>query len=69
MNKCSNKCSMPDGISIRPDGIHEIDPCIYEEIERHSGCIVHVMRCRRCGHIEISWERGEDYQLEEVTDE
>lgn len=64
-----SKCSTPDGVSLRLDGVHEVDPCLYEEIGRHSGCIVHVMRCRHCGHIEISWEKGEDYQLEEVTDE
>ena len=64
-----SRCAMPEGVSLRPDGVHEIDPCIYEEVERHSGCIVHVMRCRRCGHVEISWEKGEDYQLEEVSEE
>lgn len=64
-----SKCELPGGLIVRPDGVNELDPCIYDEIERHSGCIVHVMRCRRCGHIEISWERGEDYQLEEVNEE
>lgn len=52
-----SKCELPNGLIVRPDGVNELDPCIYDEIERHSGCIVHVMRCRRCGHIEISWER------------
>jgi hypothetical protein len=58
-----------DGIVIRPDGVNELDPCLYEEIEIHYGCIVHVMRCRRCGHVEISWERGEDYHQGEVSEE
>ena len=56
------KCSWRDGISIKPDGIHEADPCLYQEIDRVEHCTIHVLRCVRCGHIEITWER-------ECTDE
>ena len=44
-------------MTIRPDGVNELDPCLYDEIETVRHCTVHVMRCVRCGHIEISWER------------
>ena len=64
-----NKCEFPEGIEIRPDGVNELDPCLYEEVETHYGCTVHVLRCRRCGHIEISWERGKDYFQGEVSKE
>lgn len=54
------KCHFPDGISIRPDGKNELDPCLYEEIEKYANVTVTVMRCRRCGHIEVCWERQEN---------
>lgn len=42
-------------------GEHDIDPCLYEEIERHYNCNVIVSRCKRCGNIDISWTPGENY--------
>ena len=53
----NGKCRFPDGVVIRPDGKNELDPCVYEEIETVENCTVHVMKCKRCGHIEITWER------------
>ncbi|MBR1620132.1 hypothetical protein IJ674_09600 [bacterium] len=47
------KCSFPDGITIKPDGINELDPCIYEEVEVHHNVTVRVLKCRKCGHIEL----------------
>lgn len=61
------KCSFPEGITIKPDGIHELDPCVYKEVERYRNVTVAVMRCEKCGHIEISWFRQED--TEEVETE
>lgn len=49
-----------NGIVIKPDGIHELDPCVYEEIQRLKNVTVSVLRCKRCGHIEITWYRQED---------
>lgn len=54
------KCHFPSGIAIKPDGVNELDPCVYEEVECYKNVTVHVMRCLRCGHVEISWERQED---------
>ena len=54
----SNKCDL--GFRFCPDGVHELDPCLYEEIETHTNVTVHVMRCKKCGHIEISWERQDE---------
>lgn len=41
-------------------GEHTVDPCIYEEIETVEHCTVHILRCSKCGHIEIMWEREKD---------
>ena len=52
------KCSF-DGYSIKPDGINDLDPCLYEDIEIHTNCTVIVSRCIKCGHIELSWVKNE----------
>lgn len=50
-----NKCNF-DGFSIKPDGVHELDPCVYKQIEEHHHCVVRILKCKKCGHIEIEWE-------------
>ena len=55
-----HKCKFPDGITIKPDGVHELDPCVYELEEIHTNVTVYVSRCPRCGAIDISWTRTED---------
>ena len=54
------KCSFPDGITVKPDGVHDLDPCEYELTERHRNVTVEVLRCRKCGHVEISWLRQDN---------
>lgn len=54
------KCSFGDGIIIKPDGVNELDPCVYETIETHRNVTVEVLRCKKCGHVEIMWHRQED---------
>lgn len=63
-----SKCSFGDGITVKPDGIHDLDPCIYEIAEVHRNVTVEVMRCKNCGHIEILWHRQEDTESEMVGD-
>jgi hypothetical protein len=55
----SNKCSCGDMV-IKPDGIHELDPCIYEDIEMYTNVTVIISRCQKCGHIEISWMKQDN---------
>ena len=55
-----HKCSLPEGVVIKPDGVHELDPCIYEEVERYRNVTVSVLRCTKCCHTEITWHRQED---------
>ena len=54
------KCRFGEGIVIKPDGIHELDPCIYEIKEIHTNVTVYVRQCPKCGCIDISWERQDD---------
>lgn len=58
------KCSFGEGITIKPDGIHELDPCLYETIEVHRNVTVEVQRCKKCGHVELSWYRQDNTEDE-----
>ena len=51
------KCKFPDGVTVKPDSIHELDPCVYKEIDRYENVTVSILRCKKCGHIEIEWKR------------
>lgn len=62
------KCCYPEGITIKPDGVHELDPCDYVMAEKYRNVTVEVLVCRKCGHVEISWARQEDTE-EVATDE
>lgn len=50
-------CRFPGGLVIKPDGENPLDPCRYEEVERHEGVTVHILRCKNCGRIELTWSR------------
>lgn len=55
MECTKHKCSFPDGVVIKPDGVNELDPCVYKEKERYINATVVVSECEKCGHIDISW--------------
>ena len=60
------KCRFPAGVSIKPDGKNRLDPCIYQDIEKHTNVNIVISRCMNCGNIEISWTRTsetEDFDL------
>lgn len=54
------KCNFGLGVTIKPDGIHELDPCIYDVKEIHTNVTVYVRQCPKCGSVDISWERQEN---------
>ncbi|MBR5862164.1 MAG: hypothetical protein IKZ08_02430 [Bacteroidales bacterium] len=56
------KCQFPKGVTIKPDGIHDLDPCKYQRMESHKNVTVHIDRCMVCGHVEISWTPQENTQ-------
>lgn len=61
------KCSMPDGLVIKPDGVNELDPCLYQTEEVYTNCTVEVSRCQKCGSYNINWYRTT--ATEEVPEE
>ena len=56
----NNNCSFGEGITIKPDGVNELDPCVYEDIEIYANVTVIISRCKKCGKIELSWLRQEN---------
>lgn len=62
------KCNFPGGIMLKLDGVNELDPCVYEVAEVHRNVTVEVLRCKVCGHTELSWYRQEDTESEVDAD-
>lgn len=61
-----SKCSFGE-VSIKPDGINELDPCEYEDIAIYHNVTVIVSKCKKCGHIEIGWIRQENTEEEIIN--
>lgn len=67
-----HRCRMPEGITIKPDGEHELDPCTYVLKEVHRNVTVEILQCRECGHVSIGWypqEDTEDEYLGELSED
>jgi hypothetical protein len=62
-------CTYPEGMSWKPDGVHDVDPCVYQDIEMHTNATVIVSRCVKCGKIILSWLRTEDTEDIDMTEE
>ena len=60
------KCTFGEGVSIKPDGVNELDPCLYKVIELHKNVTVEVSKCTVCGAINISWHR--QHNTEDIYD-
>ncbi len=63
---CNCKCKCKNDVVIKPDGIHELDPCIYREVEKYANVTVSIRKCETCGNIDIVWFRQEDTEELEV---
>lgn len=64
----SQKCSFGN-VTIKPNGIDELDPCIYQVIEEYENVTVSVLQCKNCGHVEIVWRRQDDTICTKVREE
>lgn len=62
-------CSFKDNIKIFPDGINELDPCLYETKEFYTNVNIEIVKCKKCGKMDIWWYRTpntEKIDLEDV---
>lgn len=53
-------CSFPDGVTIKPDGIHNLSPHNFELVGKYKNVTVEVLRCKKCGAESIGWYRQEN---------
>lgn len=49
-----------NGITIRPDGIHELSPHKYVLEQRLRNVTIEILHCKVCGKVSIGWYRQED---------
>ena len=52
-------CHFPDGITIKPDGKHELSAHRFVEKETIHNVTVQILECKDCGEISIGWRREE----------
>ena len=61
------KCTLPAGLTIKPDGVHQLAAGLFETEQVFANCTVEVSRCKHCGEYELSWYRTA--ATEEVPEE
>jgi hypothetical protein len=62
------KCKFPEGMTIKPDGVHELDPCIYVTEQLLRNVTVMIDKCEKCGHYEITWFRQDNTEEVDVDE-
>lgn len=48
------------GVTIKPDGIHELSPHKYQEETKLKNVTIQILRCKTCGKVSIGWYRQEN---------
>lgn len=66
MNHIMCDCSWPDGVDVRPDGIHSLEPCRYQLSQKLRNVTIEILKCPKCGKISIGWYRQLD--TEDITE-
>lgn len=51
------ECRWPEGVTVKPDGVHEADAHEWVEEEIVENTTVHVLRCKTCGAVSCGWTR------------
>ena len=51
------ECRWPEGVTVKPDGVHEADAHEWVEEEIVENATVHVLRCKTCGAVSCGWTR------------
>lgn len=54
------KCKFPNGITIKPDGVHTMSPHTFKLAQKLKNVTIEILECSECGEISIGWYRQED---------
>ena len=60
MERCKFTDADGNEVTIKPDGENELEACDYVEISRLKNVTISILKCRRCGRIDVAWERQEN---------
>ena len=60
------KCEYPEGVHMEIAGI-PVDPCVYETEAVYKNVTVEILKCRNCGHVDVTWYAQEN--TEDITEE
>lgn len=61
------KCSWGDGISVRPDGVQELEACRYQLTQKLRNVTVEILTCPVCGKVSVGWYRQNN--TEDITED
>lgn len=53
-------CNFPNGVTIKPDGIHELSPHNFVLDGKYKNVTVEILRCKNCGEVSIGWYMQDD---------
>ena len=53
-------CSHGEGVTVRPDGVHELSPHAYKLTQKLRNVTVEVLTCETCGDVSVAWYRQDD---------
>ena len=58
--RCQASTCKNHGVTIKPDGIHDLSPHQYEEDVTLRNVTIQILRCKICGKVSIGWRRQEN---------
>ena len=62
-------CGANNGITIKPDGIHELSPHHFQKVQTLKNVTVEILQCKVCGKVSIGWyaqDNTQEVSLEEI---
>ena len=55
-------CCANNGITIKPDSIHELSPHHFQKVQTLKNVTVEILQCKVCGKVSIGWYAQDNTQ-------
>lgn len=68
-NKCKHIDESGNEIIVKPDGVNELDPCLYRDEMMYTNVNIIVAHCIKCGHRSIIWTRTENTEEIDLSEQ